>query len=249
MKSRAFTLIEAIVVIIVLAVLAAFSFPVFAWRTEIARRSSCQENLKRISLGIKQYQSDFDERYPLVCITSGSSHGMPPYGWADALLPYTKSTRIFQCPTDTSKANDVPTSPGYTDYWYNANFVIKIPRGSTFHLTTVCEIGSISQTVIVGEGGNTNGSPGHDARYNQCGDGTVLTGPTQTCPVSPIRPATLLTTSIHLGGANYAFADGHVAWIKSGSPKRDESIFNNGLGGRDMEGVYTHVKTFSMLRP
>jgi prepilin-type N-terminal cleavage/methylation domain-containing protein/prepilin-type processing-associated H-X9-DG protein len=61
---RAFTLIELLIVIAIIAILAAILFPVFARARENARRTSCQSNLKQLGLGIAQYLQDYDERYP-----------------------------------------------------------------------------------------------------------------------------------------------------------------------------------------
>src|SRR5690606_12617556 len=84
---------------------------------ENARRASCQSNLKQINLGMIQYTQDYDEKYPMY--RPGASTAARPYGWADALQPYLKSTQIFQCPSDSAGPNATPTSSGYTDYGYN----------------------------------------------------------------------------------------------------------------------------------
>src|ERR1700749_4060371 len=65
-KVRGFTLIELLVVIAIIALLAAILFPVFARARENARRSSCQSNMKQMSLGIIQYLQDADEFFPPV---------------------------------------------------------------------------------------------------------------------------------------------------------------------------------------
>jgi prepilin-type processing-associated H-X9-DG protein len=54
---------------------------------ENARRSSCQSNLKQVSLGIMQYMQDYDEKLP------------PARDWGDVLFPYVKSQQIFHCPS------------------------------------------------------------------------------------------------------------------------------------------------------
>ena len=64
MTKRGFTLIELLVVIAIIAILAAILFPVFAKAREKARQSSCQSNIKQITLGVLQYSSDYDENGP-----------------------------------------------------------------------------------------------------------------------------------------------------------------------------------------
>lgn len=125
-RRAGFTLIELLVVIAIIAILASILFPVFARARENARRSSCQSNLKQIGLGIMQYVQDYDSRMPPVqsrycipqnqlvmgpvtergddtwpaagCTGDGSGYYRP--GWAEATLPYTKSTQILVCPSD-----------------------------------------------------------------------------------------------------------------------------------------------------
>ena len=60
-RRRAFTLIELLVVIAIIALLAAIFFSVFARARENTRKSSCQSNLKQITLGWLQYTQDYDE--------------------------------------------------------------------------------------------------------------------------------------------------------------------------------------------
>jgi hypothetical protein len=52
-----------------------------------SRNQSCQSNLKRIGLGLSQYQRDYDEKNVMA------------NNWKAALQPYTKAPQIFDCPS------------------------------------------------------------------------------------------------------------------------------------------------------
>ena len=106
MKQNAFTLVELLVVVAIIAVLAALLWPVIPHRNpQGARRSSCQSNLKQINLGYLQYVQDYNGKFPL------SSR---PEGWFGALQPYLKSETIFRCPSEEARGDD-----NLTDYWFN----------------------------------------------------------------------------------------------------------------------------------
>ena len=61
---RAFTLVEMLVVIAIIAILAAILFPVFAKAREQARKTSCLSNEKQLGLGAMMYTQDYDEVLP-----------------------------------------------------------------------------------------------------------------------------------------------------------------------------------------
>ena len=99
----AFTLIEMLVVIAILAIVAAILFPVFARARENARRSSCQSNLKQIGLGLLQYSQDYDDKLVRSWYGAGNSGSnlTTRYKWMDAAYPYIKSEQVFNCPSQS----------------------------------------------------------------------------------------------------------------------------------------------------
>lgn len=83
---------------LIISILAAILFPVFAQAREKARQTSCLANLRQQSNALQMYAADFDGILP------------PASKWMDALYPYTGTESIFRCPTARSSA---PTGYGY----------------------------------------------------------------------------------------------------------------------------------------
>lgn len=102
---RGFTLIELLVVIAIIAILASILFPVFSRAREKARESACISNHKQIGVALMMYTSDYDELLPLAyeypaTSSLNANHMDGPPGIYDVLMPYTKNTQIFRCPSD-----------------------------------------------------------------------------------------------------------------------------------------------------
>jgi prepilin-type N-terminal cleavage/methylation domain-containing protein/prepilin-type processing-associated H-X9-DG protein len=207
-RVKGFTLIELLVVIAIIAILAAILFPVFARARENARRSSCQQNIRQIGLAIKQYLSDYDESFPQVSVlANGSDTTLTPWGWADACQPYVRNTQLFQCPSDSAQPGPAAftgSDANYTDYFYNSNLAGQNESALQY----------IASTVMLGDGlpGNAtraaDGNGGNDiAIIEEAGGSTTVGAATR-----------------HLDGANYAFADGHVKWLKGSDANTTPAI-------------------------
>ncbi|MCL6475986.1 MAG: DUF1559 domain-containing protein [Firmicutes bacterium] len=112
MKRHAFTLIELLVVIAIIAILAAILFPVFAQARATARRTACLSNMKQLTLGMLQYNQDYDEKFPgwdwgFFC--NGGNQGLPRDSaafWTMAIYPYVKNDGVYQCQDDPLQWND-----------------------------------------------------------------------------------------------------------------------------------------------
>ncbi len=126
MKRQGFTLIELLVVIAIIAILAAMLFPVFQKAKDSAKASTCQSNMKQITLAVLTYADDNGGRLPGLNIfmpatgtgsTIGDLNGDPTQG---ALYKYLGRSRgIMRCPADARWR--LPTFAGKDWFSYCVN--------------------------------------------------------------------------------------------------------------------------------
>ena len=110
---HAFTLIELLIVIAIIAILAAILFPVFAKARENARKASCMSNLHQMGLGIAMYRGDYDSINP--------RHRMCPDTPGDATC-YSASPTLSTGPNEIWWApfdNTQPPEPALPDSAYS----------------------------------------------------------------------------------------------------------------------------------
>jgi len=100
---RAFTLVEMMVVIVIIAALSAILFPVLATARGAAQRGACISNLRQISHGTQLYLADYDDRLMPVSHHPGEdANSRNDRTWVQSLLPYVRNFGLFKCPSDYS---------------------------------------------------------------------------------------------------------------------------------------------------
>jgi prepilin-type processing-associated H-X9-DG protein len=110
----------------------------------------------------------------------------PVDGVGAIIQPYLKSTYLFQCPSEFYSYSEGKFDSGdFSDYWFNARL----------YGVSEASLSYISNTLALGDG-NTGAGEGNSAY-------SLRSLPT------PFAPA-----QRHLGGANYAYADGHIQWLR-----------------------------------
>lgn len=103
---RAFTLIELLIVIAIIALLAAILFPVFSRARDNARRAACLSNMKQLGTAVMMYTQDYDEMMPGndsldegAGLTNGFMDSSAVRNWAKSIDPYLKNLQVFRCPS------------------------------------------------------------------------------------------------------------------------------------------------------
>lgn len=94
MVGKAFTLMEIVVSIAIIATLSAVIFPAFAQARSRAQQSACASNLRQLSCAALQYAADHEGLLPL------TSHSGTASSWATTLNPYGAVQALRVCPSD-----------------------------------------------------------------------------------------------------------------------------------------------------
>jgi len=217
-KKSAFTLIELLVVIVIISILAAILFPVFARARENARRSSCMSNLKQMGLAMVMYAQDYDDHLTAlnlsntgVILPDGSTHSTEL--WFHMLYPYMKNIQIMNCPSESSV---VWTSGSYTGgipYGYNytaPTWVCSSNCGVNMGTAGVsgaslAAIDDTSGTIMITDSKWYYSLMPSAARTEANADGSeCISG----------SPSSKCTAARHLDTVNTLFVDGHVKSMK-----------------------------------
>jgi prepilin-type N-terminal cleavage/methylation domain-containing protein len=188
-RERAFTLVELLVVIGIIAILASLLLPALSVAKLQAKDVACLNNLKQLGLGIRLWAGDQGDQYPWnVSVSNGG--GLGSADWTDNLRACSnqvQNTKILVCPRDTKK------NPA-------ANWTIMEGELNISYLIGLSFTQAGSQDIIVGDGNVIGGGGGFDATWS------VLLG-------TSIDAA--WDTTEHVLKGNLAMGDGSVLLTKT----------------------------------
>jgi prepilin-type N-terminal cleavage/methylation domain-containing protein/prepilin-type processing-associated H-X9-DG protein len=228
---QGFTLIELLVVIAIIAILAGILFPVFAQARGKARAAACLSNIRQLSNGMMMYVQDHDEKYapaflyvttpactaaPSGCWYLGGGGEPPVIFWPQLFAPYisgiAQNGGILACP-EGDPSRIAPLRP-YTGH-YGANYEL------LFHFNvagtqSLAAVEDPAGTLAFGDAGGYYTGYGIWSNVSAAfwyGPGT---GPTlkRPCPMIAWR-CTDYDKGRHFNGVHWAFADGHVKWLRA----------------------------------
>jgi len=116
-NKSAFTLIELLIVIAIIAVLAALLMPAIRQARIQAYKTSCLSNLHQIGVGMSNFALDHDGVLVTHCHYTGAGQ------WPDTILEYVGSKEVYLCPTLMRLGMRVKwPSTDHKDYGYNFGF-------------------------------------------------------------------------------------------------------------------------------
>jgi len=226
-RAAAFTLVELLTVIAIIALLAAILFPVFTRAREKARAATCLSNLQQIGLATIQYNQDNDERNAPLGGTLGTKnpadgHYWVAPSWRQLVYIYARNTQVFSCPDRNSNVGtaDAETlgadiAPGYGDYpaipvsYAGSDFVMS---GSGMAISGFTDPSTRLAVVEAPSGGSTWGDQAW-VMNSQCAQGPSYDwenywgGWYNGAPVSGDAKYIFVG---HTGMMNYLFLDGHA---------------------------------------
>ena len=184
MKRCGFTLVELLVVVGILALLTALLLPVFGRVRENGRRAACQSNLHQIGLAMQEYLQDNDHRYLPANI-----------GFPHPLLAYVGGNAVFLCPDISEAQQERLGQEGGVSLDYQYDEFRLLTRSAPFDPWN-----AVSDSAIA-----------HPAALWLYEDSTQTQSLWHKLPAPCGHP--VIGSTLHAGGGNYLFADGHVRWL------------------------------------
>lgn len=208
---RAFTLVEALVVLAILVVLIALLLPATRSSRGAARRAQCMNNLKQIALGLSNYEKIHGALPPASTL---DAQGRPLQGWRTLILPHFEQESLYRT-IDLAKPWDDA-----------ANARARETRLSGFACPASAAPGTSTTYLATLEPGGCLMS-GEPRRIADVTDGAATTllvieaGDERAVPWMAPRDADesvvlgFPSAKLHHSGMNAAFVDGRVSFLRA----------------------------------
>ena len=212
-RTQAFTLIELLVVIAIIATLASLLLPQVKQALQTALSTTCKSNLRQIGIALVGFADDHDDYMPRhidwdndpVYYHSWVDQLSPYLGEVDALSLAAETHTVFRCPANDLSISYTETYPKRVNYAFNKQVLPEglLPKHGGFNPDM--RFDQWPKTIVFGDGGT---------------DALAVYG-WVTGMVDPRPNQDIYFSWLHDNGQNFAFGDGHVAWIKRGGLTRE----------------------------
>lgn len=207
MKRNAFTLVELLVVVAIIALIAGLALPATARAIAAAKRTACASNMRQIGIAILAYANERDGDFPR------SSHTDAQESWIFTLAPYLGNVDDIRiCPADprARERRELKSSS------YLLNEFICVPATDPFgavveSFSNLNDLHAPSRTLVAFIGADNMGlgqANDHTHSRGWAGWNNVIQD------ISPDRHRVGASAPDHSRGqSNYLYADGHVETI------------------------------------
>lgn len=233
-SAGAFTLIEILVVLAIVAILASLLLPALSAGKAKARQTACASNLKQLALASQMYSADNGGK-----LVENHPAGQDPNDWTTGnmklpsestnllclrqgrLFPYASQPSVYRCPSDTAETGGMPHVRSYSmNGWIGSRVMDWYPHQSSYRTfmkdSELAAAGPASLWIIAGE------------------DKSTLDDAWFLVTMDDSRPFASHPAMSHRGGYNLNFADGHVETYQLNDP---ESLGAAGHGPFDHEHI------------
>jgi prepilin-type N-terminal cleavage/methylation domain-containing protein/prepilin-type processing-associated H-X9-DG protein len=218
-QKSAFTLIELLVVIAIIAILAAMLLPALAAAKRKAQQINCVNNLRQISLAMKEWEGDNNDQFPMTIssVNGGASENVRSISNPTTGIVAPGMIRVFMV-----MSNELSTPKILYCTSDSGNPGISKTAGTNFNNTLTSPLNvsyfvsgdasdSAPQAIMLGD---------RNIDLGTAGTALIDTATTQKqVPTAPVTTATAYSwdaTSLHLGKGNLALCDGSVQQISTG---------------------------------
>jgi prepilin-type processing-associated H-X9-DG protein len=192
-SSRAFTLIELLIVIGIIIILAVLATRVFKSVLDHGKAIKDMSNMRQIGMALQTYLNDNDQNLPLTAVWPGTNTTPGLY------QKYIGTRKVFQSPFDKRTPAESDTAP--VSYSINHNMYLKLGTNPN-----MLKVVSPSSTFLMAP--TYAGNPGSSSSW---------TGATNSAPDLPVG-APAETTGTHSSGRqiNVLFCDWHIESVTFG---------------------------------